>query len=525
MYHYHISITIFSADESLEKVVQAVEPLAGFTHHVERQCHYSAEKLAQSDLVIWDIPEPLPAHAQGEKPLLAVCAEAQQVFDAQAYQQMDALWVKPFSEERIVFYFSDLQRRLQSLAEAQLYAMYLDTVIDSIPDLVWFKDIQGAHLKVNNSFCQAVQKSKAEVYGRGHYYIWDMSEEEYAKGEYVCLESEESVMAAGRTILFDEKVKTKWGMRQFKTYKSPLFDKDGRIIGTCGVAHDVTDLQNMDTELELFLRSLPFAVLMVGNEGQIIDVNDWCQAYFGEERDAIVGQPYEAWKARNLRQIQEIEGKADYFEAVCCNTEGQERQLGVREEPCLDIFEDKTGLLCLYQDITLERNHEQQIMAVARTDDLTGIFNRRGFYQEMAKRWQGQQAIVLYIDLDNFKQVNDTYGHSVGDRALQLTAETIVQSFPEAVIARMGGDEFVVVLLDDCALDSAVQSAQVFIQALDERFGQVRAFWQMTVSVGLAQALAGQPISLDELIRRGDQALYAAKQQGKARYVVYDDLT
>ena len=209
-------------------------------------------------------------------------------------------------------------------------------------------------------------------------------------------------MAAGRTILFDEKVKTKWGMRQFKTYKSPLFDKDGRIIGTCGVAHDVTDLQNMDTELELFLRSLPFAVLMVGNEGQIIDVNDWCQAYFGEERDAIVGQPYEAWKARNLRQIQEIEGKADYFEAVCCNTEGQERQLGVREEPCLDIFENKTGLLCLYQDITLERNHEQQIMAVARTDDLTGIFNRRGFYQEMAKRWQGQQAIVLYIDLDNF---------------------------------------------------------------------------------------------------------------------------
>ena len=100
-----------------------------------------------------------------------------------------------------------------------------------------------------------------------------------------------------------------------------------------------------------------------------------------------------------------------------------------------------------------------------------------------------------------------------------------MQSFPEAVIARMGGDEFVVVLLDDCALDSAVQSAQVFIQALDERFGQVRAFWQMTVSVGLAQALAGQPISLDELIRRGDQALYAAKQQGKARYVVYDDLT
>ena len=525
MYHYKISIAIFSSDESLEDVVQSVPPLAGFTHHIERQTQYDPEKFAQSDLVIWDISEPLPAHVQGEKPLIAVCADAQQVFDAQAYQQMDALWIKPFSQERLLFYIGDVQRRFQSLADSQLSNMYLDTVIDSIPDLVWFKDRRGAHLKVNNSFCQAVQKSKDEIAGRGHYYIWDMTEEEYAKGEYVCLESEESVINAGHTILFDEKVKTKRGMRQFKTYKSPLFDKDGQVIGTCGVAHDVTDLQNMDTELELFLRSLPFAVLMVGNEGQIIDVNDWCRDYFGEEREALVGQPYEAWKKRSLCQVQTIADKTDYFEAVCCNAEGQERQLGVQEEPCLDIFGNVTGLLCLYQDITLERYHEQQIMAVARTDDLTGIFNRRGFYQEMTKRWQGQQAIVLYIDLDNFKQVNDTYGHNVGDRALQVTAETIVQSFPQAVIARMGGDEFVVVLLEGSLLEDAVQMAQVFIRTLEAQFYREKAFWQMTVSVGLAQAQAGQTITLDELLRRGDQALYAAKQQGKARYVVYDDLT
>lgn len=217
-----------------------------------------------------------------------------------------------------------------------------------------------------------------------------MTEDEYAKGEYVCLESEESVISAGHTMLFDEKVKTKRGMRQFKTYKSPLFDKNGRIIGTCGVAHDVTDLQNMDTELELFLRSLPFAVVMVDDTGQIIDANDWCQDYFGEEREVIVGQPYEIWKARNLRQITAEADKTDYFEATCCNHQGQKRQLGVREEPCLDIFGNETGLLCLYQDITLERHHEQQIMAAARTDDLTGLLNRRGFYQEMAQRWQGR---------------------------------------------------------------------------------------------------------------------------------------
>lgn len=522
MYHYTLRIEIFSSEDSIEEVLQAVLPLEGFMHQIERHTAFMSDKFAQADLVIWDLSEPLPAHLKSDKALLAVCTEAERVFATQDYQVMDALWVKPFTKERLRFYFGDLQKRLHDQAEKQLNAMYLDTVIDSIPDLVWFKDLRGAHLKVNNSFCQAVQKSKAEIDGRGHYYIWDMTEDEYARGEFVCLESEESVIQAGQTMLFDEKVKTKRGFRQFKTYKSPLFDKDGHIMGTCGVAHDVTDLQNMDTELELFLRSLPFAVLMVGNEGQIIDVNGWCKAYFGEEREALVGQPYAAWKARSLREITYVEDKPDYFEAICCNCEGQERHLSVQEEPCLDIFGNKTGFLCLYQDITLERYHEQQIMTAARTDDLTGLLNRRGFYQEMAQRWQGQQAIVIYIDLDNFKQVNDNYGHDVGDRALQLTADAIVQSFPQAVIARMGGDEYVVVLLGDYAMGKAVQMAQAFIQLIDQQFDQEQAFQQMTISVGLAQALAGETISLDELIRRGDQALYAAKQQGKARYVIYD---
>lgn len=111
----------------------------------------------------------------------------------------------------------------------------------------------------------------------------------------------------------------------------------------------------------------------------------------------------------------------------------------------------------------------------------------------------------------------------MGDQALQVTAEVIVCSFPRGIIARMGGDEFVVVLLGDHAMEEAVEMARAFIQALDERFCRERVFWQMTVSVGLAQAAAGQTISLDELIRRGDQALYAAKQQGKGRYMVYAD--
>ena len=126
-----------------------------------------------------------------------------------------------------------------------------------------------------------------------------------------------------------------------------------------------------------------------------------------------------------------------------------ERYLEVREAPIVDIFNNEIGLLCLYQDITMERHHEQQIMEAAQTDDLTGLFNRRGFYQEMTRRWQNQPVTLFYIDLEDFKKVNDTYGHDVGDKALQMVAECIVSSFQQAVIARMGGDEYVVALLED----------------------------------------------------------------------------
>lgn len=124
----------------------------------------------------------------------------------------------------------------------------------------------------------------------------DLKKEEYEQGEYICLESDEIVLEERRTCLFDEMVKSKQGMRQFKTYKSPLFDDDGTILGTVGIAHDVTDLANMGAELEIFLRNMPFAILISGNDGRIINVNAKFEEYFAAKEKNIVGKPYEEWK-------------------------------------------------------------------------------------------------------------------------------------------------------------------------------------------------------------------------------------
>ncbi|MDE6530866.1 MAG: PAS domain S-box protein, partial [Lachnospiraceae bacterium] len=177
----------------------------------------------------------------------------------------DMLWVMPgdrYQKDLLAIYYKKLLLFMKNIADNRKQKICFNTLIDSLPDLIWFKDQKGAHLIVNDGFCSTVEKTKEQIYKKGHYYIWDIPKEEYEQGDYVCLESEDIVMEARKTCLFDENVKTKGGMRLFKTYKSPLIDANEEIFGTCGFAHDVTELQNISQELAIVLKSLPFAVVI-----------------------------------------------------------------------------------------------------------------------------------------------------------------------------------------------------------------------------------------------------------------------
>lgn len=424
-----------------------------------------------------------------------------------------------YNPDLLGYYLERLVFRMKALSDSRKLSICLNTAIDSLDDLVWFKDTKGAHLSVNNSFCQVTGKTKQQIYKRGHYYIWDISVEEYQKGEYVCLESEDIVMQARETRVFDEQLKTKTGMRQLKTFKSPLIDVDGNIFGTCGIAHDVTDLHNINSELRVILESMPFAVLIEDDKGVILSTNKHFSELFGDSA-RLIGKNYYDWKR------EELSGKILSFnerEEICIKVGGAEKYLNYGEEPILDIFGERIGSIGIFRDVTDERISEKQTIKSANTDFLTGLNNRRALFGYLNKLKKTQQLTFISLDLDNFKQVNDVSGHHMGDVALELTSHIMQQSFPDDFIARLGGDEFLIVIKRPCFLHDVQNDTEQLLASLKDQYLDHVEFASLSASAGIASeklALCGS-YDFDRLLRHSDRALYAAKKAGKGICCVY----
>jgi diguanylate cyclase (GGDEF)-like protein len=126
------------------------------------------------------------------------------------------------------------------------------------------------------------------------------------------------------------------------------------------------------------------------------------------------------------------------------------------------------------------------------------------------------------LDLDKFKSVNDTYGHAAGDEALEITSHVLKECFSDGFVARLGGDEFLVALAGEHDLQQVEQRTQNLLDTLLEHFHVKDEFKALSASAGIAQErLSVCNIgNIENLIKRSDEALYTAKESGKARYCV-----
>ncbi len=284
MYHCHVHFHLVGIRQDVFAVIEEMSPLPCFTHEFTKSERAGDALTGGADVILadlrdMDVRETVCALTadRGEDTELILLAEKEQIpLLTEMLDGVKDIWILPMSEEEIRFHFLRWQQAYKTGKDYWQTSHFLEATINNVPNLIWYKDKDGVHEKVNDSFCRTVGKTKQKVEGQRHAYIWDVEEDDPA-----CIESERQVMEKEQTFVSEERVKAGDGIRLLTTYKSPLYDIDGSVMGTVGVAIDVTQERAYEQEiiqknrtLETIFNNIECGVMYHSVDGsKIISVN------------------------------------------------------------------------------------------------------------------------------------------------------------------------------------------------------------------------------------------------------------
>ncbi|MGP8097706.1 MAG: PAS domain S-box protein, partial [Steroidobacteraceae bacterium] len=323
-------------------------------------------------------------------------------------------------------------------------------------------------------------------------------------------------------------------------------DKQGRVTGFEGTIADITERKKAETAVfqakeraQVTLQSIGDAVITTDSHGRIDYMNPVAESLTGWENREAQGQlisdvltvvdeaTREAAESPVMRCLREGQMLGLTEHTVLVNRRGQEIAIQDSAAPIRDRAGNLIGAVMVFHDVSKERRLHRALHYQASHDALTGLINRREFENrltaavESVRQDSDCRHALLYLDLDQFKLVNDTCGHPAGDQLLkQITG--VLQSRVRSgdTLARLGGDEFGI-LLQNCLLDQALRVAENLRQAIrDYRFIWQDGVLAVGVSVGIVQITSETP-TVASVMSAADVACYAAKDQGRNRVQLY----
>jgi diguanylate cyclase (GGDEF)-like protein/PAS domain S-box-containing protein len=306
-------------------------------------------------------------------------------------------------------------------------------------------------------------------------------------------------------------------------------EADGRPRRMIGTNTDISEIKRKEEDLKiagLVYQAIGEAILVADRDQTIIAVNPSFTAMTGYGEADLIGRPVFELAVHDN----------DHF--VCnmlqmlAKTGRWQGEMRMRDRSgavqtrwlMLNTIYDADGTVlrrvCLFSQVTDQKRAEATIWRQANFDPLTALPNRRLFHDrlasELARAAHTQSGVaLLFIDLDQFKEVNDTLGHQAGDRLLERAARRIERCVPQgAAVARLGGDEFTVILPAVTGREPAEHTAQRILAAIGEAFDLDDEMLYLTASIGITH-FPEEGADVDTLLKNADQAMYAAKRAGR----------
>jgi len=304
------------------------------------------------------------------------------------------------------------------------------------------------------------------------------------------------------------------------------------------VMRDITEQKQADEKLQIAASVFAHAmegIMVTDSEGKIIQVNDAFSDISGYNQEEIVGKtPRILSSGRQPKEVyatmwHDLMTKGHWYGELWNRRKNGEVYAAMENISAIVNRKDNSRrYVALLSDITLYKAHQQELEHIAHFDILTNLPNRwllsDRLRQAIAQcKRQKLLLAVVFLDLDGFKAVNDEYGHLAGDNLLIALTKNMAESLREVdTLARVGGDEFIAILVDVQDLETSLPMFIRLLVAAAQPVPFDGVTLQVSASMGVTFYPQAEEVDADILIRQADQAMYQAKQSGKNRYHIFD---
>lgn len=434
---------------------------------------------------------------------------------------------------------TDLRNAEQALRESE---QRLNVILDSLDAYIYLKDSEGRYLFVNKKVRDMWQRKMDDVVGRDDFAFFDAETAERLRS------GDETTLRSGQIsrVIEHAKLSADSPTTIFLTIKLPLRNETGEVYAICGLSTDITDITDIKrTEEQLRITSERLA--MAASAG-IVGVWDWDVTHnelfwddvmftlYGLEPGSV-SDIYSAWLAAVhpddrkalKKQLKEavLTGKSFDPEFRVIWPDGSVHHLKSKGKTDLDENGRAVRLVGINYDQTEQKEIQRKLDQMAFYDRLTNLPNRRLLEDRLNQALstcerEHQNLALLFIDLDKFKPVNDQYGHEAGDWLLQQVAVRMQACLRGGdTVARIGGDEFIVLLPSLAYPELALSVAEKIRKALEEPFPRADAeTLRISCSIGVV-LYPDHARNHDDLLRLGDAAMYRAKHGGRNAIALY----
>ncbi len=411
-------------------------------------------------------------------------------------------------------------------------AVFLRTLINTIPDLIWMKDLEGKYLACNPMFERLYGAKESEMLGKDDFNFVDSELAEFFR------KNDRKAIEAGGSRTNEEFLTFADGSYEglFDTVKTPMKNLQGEVIGVLGIARDITARKEKELEIQKVqelshVGTWEWDILhdeFTGSDevyrifsipiGQKVSLEALLALIFNEDRQAF-----------RQEMMKMLSGQVPEFSYRIMDGFGSVKWLESSATTFFDKDNQPYKAIGLTRDVTERVLHEKKLEILANNDVLTGLANRPFLLSHLQnaidKALRDNRMIALLLfDLDRFKDVNDSFGHQAGDELLICVAQRFKERMREGdLIGRLGGDEFAVVLDNLTRIEDAGRIAEEMIAALGVEYDLGGG---VSVHVGASTGIVISPnhgIDAQELLQFADAALYRSKDEGRGTYRYYTD--